>query len=195
MSHDDLLDRAVRAAKEFGDSAATEADTSRNVILAAAVEQHQRRRRTATIVMPVLATLLIAQSALAAATGSLAPTAWWHAVVNAMPMQRIAARSAPRQATALARQDPNPRAAPKPLPTASPATDLNSVVPTSTVSNPVPLPVAKPRYVPPDVPPDADGALYATAHGAHFVHRDPAAALRAWDTYLRAMPHGRYVIE
>ena len=33
-------------------------------------------------------------------------------------------------------------------------------------------------------------ALYAAAHRAHFVDRDPAAALIAWDAYLAAAPEG-----
>jgi hypothetical protein len=32
--------------------------------------------------------------------------------------------------------------------------------------------------------------LYAVAHKAHFVDRDPVAALRAWDAYLAAAPDG-----
>jgi hypothetical protein len=40
-------------------------------------------------------------------------------------------------------------------------------------------------------PPAIDaGVLYAQAHRAHFVDRDPAAALRAWDVYLAAAPDG-----
>jgi hypothetical protein len=38
---------------------------------------------------------------------------------------------------------------------------------------------------------DPEGTrLYAEAHRAHFVDRDPAAALRAWDAYLAARPDG-----
>ncbi|MDI1448886.1 hypothetical protein [Polyangium sp. 6x1] len=42
---------------------------------------------------------------------------------------------------------------------------------------------------------DADDALYRAAHQAHFVTRDPAAALAAWDAYLRAAPRGRFAPE
>jgi hypothetical protein len=43
--------------------------------------------------------------------------------------------------------------------------------------------------------PDPD-ALYREAHEAHFVRKDPAAALAAWDRYLGASgPNGRFVLE
>ena len=42
---------------------------------------------------------------------------------------------------------------------------------------------------------DAEEALYAAAHRAHFVARDPAAALRAWDDYLAVYPAGRFSLE
>ncbi|MRG98389.1 tetratricopeptide repeat protein [Polyangium spumosum] len=42
---------------------------------------------------------------------------------------------------------------------------------------------------------DPDDALYRAAHQAHFVTRDPAAALSAWDAYLRAAPRGRFAPE
>ncbi|MDI3289117.1 hypothetical protein [Polyangium sp. 15x6] len=42
---------------------------------------------------------------------------------------------------------------------------------------------------------DTDDALYRAAHQAHFVTRDPAAALAGWDAYLRAAPRGRFAPE
>jgi hypothetical protein len=38
-------------------------------------------------------------------------------------------------------------------------------------------------------------ALYKEAHRIHFAERDPGAALRAWDAYLRADPRGRFAVE
>ena len=38
-------------------------------------------------------------------------------------------------------------------------------------------------------------ALYRVAHGAHFIDRDPARALAAWDAYLRAAPNGAFAPE
>ncbi|WP_437751333.1 tetratricopeptide repeat protein [Sorangium sp. So ce1389] len=46
----------------------------------------------------------------------------------------------------------------------------------------------------PPAGPDAD-ALYQAAHRAHFVERNPSAALGAWDAYLAAAPRGRFATE
>ncbi|WP_437719363.1 hypothetical protein WMF45_25000 [Sorangium sp. So ce448] len=46
----------------------------------------------------------------------------------------------------------------------------------------------------PPAGPDAD-ALYQAAHRAHFVERNPAAALDAWNAYLAAAPRGRFAVE
>jgi hypothetical protein len=43
--------------------------------------------------------------------------------------------------------------------------------------------------------PDPTHDLYRAAHRAHFVDQNPAAALPAWDEYLRAAPNGRFAIE
>jgi hypothetical protein len=48
----------------------------------------------------------------------------------------------------------------------------------------------------PSAPPsDPTHDLYRTAHRAHFVDQNPAAALAAWDEYLRAAPQGRFALE
>lgn len=38
-------------------------------------------------------------------------------------------------------------------------------------------------------------AAYEFAHRAHFVDKDPSAALAAWSDYLRQHPRGRFVVE
>lgn len=38
-------------------------------------------------------------------------------------------------------------------------------------------------------------ALYEAAHRAHFVDRNPRAALSAWNAYLAAAPRGRFAVE
>lgn len=43
-------------------------------------------------------------------------------------------------------------------------------------------------------PPDAL-SLYRSAHRAHFVERDPAAALAGYEAYLAAAPNGRFALE
>ena len=42
---------------------------------------------------------------------------------------------------------------------------------------------------------DPDLELYREAHRAHFVQRDPRAALEAWDRYLAAYPRGNFTLE
>ena len=42
---------------------------------------------------------------------------------------------------------------------------------------------------------DPDLALYRAAHRAHFVTRDPRAALAAWDRYLAEHPQGTFALE
>jgi len=51
--------------------------------------------------------------------------------------------------------------------------------------------------LPAAAPPDADGELasYGAAHRAHFVTKDPVAALRLWTAYLARYPRGRFVPE
>ena len=76
--------------------------------------------------------------------------------------------------------EPEPVAVPEPAPEPEPA--------------PSPPPAKKlPAVVP--APADVD-ALYRAAHDAHFVRRDPAAALAGWDRYLAAAgPGGRFTLE
>ncbi len=42
---------------------------------------------------------------------------------------------------------------------------------------------------------DPEESAYARAHQAHFVDRDPSAALVAWDRYLEDYPNGRLALE
>jgi hypothetical protein len=48
------------------------------------------------------------------------------------------------------------------------------------------------RATPASTSPDA---LYADGHRAHFVEKNPQAALEAWDQYLAVAPHGRFAPE
>ena len=46
-----------------------------------------------------------------------------------------------------------------------------------------------------DVAANAEEALYAKAHRAHFVEHDSLTAVRAWEAYLEAYPNGRFALE
>ncbi|AUX44122.1 hypothetical protein SOCE26_055840 [Sorangium cellulosum] len=86
---------------------------------------------------------------------------------------------APRRAEA-----PAPPRAARPAPPAAPREAGLSPEPAT----------AGPQAAPPPAGPDVD-ALYQAAHRAHFVERNPAAALAAWDVYLAAAPRGRFSVE
>ncbi len=47
----------------------------------------------------------------------------------------------------------------------------------------------------PSLPSDEASMLYAAAHHAHFVSRDPALALRAWDAFLAFAPDDPLALE
>jgi hypothetical protein len=70
-------------------------------------------------------------------------------------------------------------ASPSPLPAATTAPSLEKAPPGGSVSSAAP----------------PDGDAYAHAHRLHFDGDDPAAALAAWDDYLRRFPSGRFVPE
>jgi TolA-binding protein len=83
---------------------------------------------------------------------------------------------------------PVPDLAPKP-----PRNEAPAPVPTMP-DPPKPLPIAAP--VPkPTAKIDRETPLYEDAHEAHFVARDPARALAAWDAYLVGYPSGRFAPE
>lgn len=58
-----------------------------------------------------------------------------------------------------------------------------------------PDPTANGHAPPAGSAPDPHAALFAEAHRLHFVERDPARALTAWDRYLTAAPNGRFTPE
>jgi hypothetical protein len=80
--------------------------------------------------------------------------------------------------------------------------------PPTPAPTPAPRPAPPPRMPAPSPPPrilpppkataaieDRETPLYREAHEAHFVARDPARALAAWDAYLGAHPNGRFAPE
>ncbi|WP_437643333.1 tetratricopeptide repeat protein [Sorangium sp. So ce362] len=88
--------------------------------------------------------------------------------------------------------DPAPPRAPV-MAVAPPA--RKAVAPSAARVPPAPPKAADPQAIQrPPAGPDAD-ALYQAAHRAHFVERDPASALDAWNAYLAAAPRGRFAVE
>lgn len=62
------------------------------------------------------------------------------------------------------------------------------------VAAPAPLAAASSSASAPSPSDAAADALYTRAHALHFQAHDDAAALAAWDAYLRAAPSGRYAV-
>ncbi|WP_437684742.1 tetratricopeptide repeat protein [Sorangium sp. So ce176] len=89
---------------------------------------------------------------------------------------------------------PAPRRAP--VVAVAPPARSSSIAPSAASSTKASRPPAgDPQAVQrPPAGPDAD-ALYQAAHRAHFVDRNPAAALAAWNDYLAAAPRGRFAVE
>ncbi|WP_437629458.1 tetratricopeptide repeat protein [Sorangium sp. So ce854] len=142
----------------------------------------------------------------------------------APPPEADAPAPPPPEADAPAPQPPEPRAAeiapPAPLPAPPLAPTAPPLAPTAPPPRRAPVvavapPARAPSIAPsaagpakasqppasdpqaiqrPPTGPDAD-ALYQAAHRAHFVDRNPSAALAAWNEYLAAAPRGRFAVE
>jgi len=83
-----------------------------------------------------------------------------------------------------------PRPPPSPPPPSSSSSSSSSSPPHPTLPTPRRPRVlaAAPDDLPPAEAPPSPDALYEEAHFAHFVRKDYAAALRAWDRYLAIGP-------
>ncbi|HTQ06420.1 MAG TPA: hypothetical protein VMI54_21320 [Polyangiaceae bacterium] len=205
---DDLLARAARALREetAGDDASARFTRSR--IMASVHDERVKRRTRWAFLIPIAATF-VAASAFGAATGKThavmlvitralgihreeAPPARpvpRHAVARPFPSSAPVATpstvAAPSAGASDVAPPPEPPAVPEPPPAAKGERALTSGTPG--------LAAAAPSHALPaagDAAADPTFELYRTAHQAHFVDRDYARALGAWDAYLRAAPHG-----
>jgi hypothetical protein len=198
MTSSDLLREAAGALRELGDGAHGPAETTRARVLQQVAERRRRKQRIGAALLS-LACVSMGSTAWAAATGRL--PAVWRLVTGAF--QRDTHETAPPIAThGTARPTPPPIApaptiAPSPMMVApaAPATRAprekavraeirrpQSPAPTAPVAAPVPAR-------------DPQDTLFKAAYQAHFVARDPSAALDGWDRYLAAAPDGRYALE
>ncbi|WP_437774144.1 tetratricopeptide repeat protein [Sorangium sp. So ce1097] len=98
---------------------------------------------------------------------------------------------APLPAPPLAPTAPPPRRVAVAPPARAPSIAPSAAGPAEASQPPAGDPQAIQR---PPAGPDAD-ALYQAAHRAHFVDRNPSAALAAWNEYLAAAPRGRFAVE
>jgi len=215
---DDLLLRAARALREetTGDDAGARFTRSR--IMASVHDERVKRRTRWAFVLPIAATF-IASGAYGAVTGKTRQAI--EVVARALGMQPI---SAPAPAPAPAQAPRPPRAVvPPPEPTATESLAPPEEPPPPAPEPPAPVAALAPAVEQEEPPvadlgarpahptavapqrtslPGAGGAaadptfdLYRTAHELHFVTRDYARALGAWDAYLKAAPRGALVPE
>jgi TolA-binding protein len=161
----------------------------------ASLHQERRRRMTRRALLWPLAAILVGSTAWAGATGRLGEMV--NVVVHAAGLAP-APTTPPGEAPAAAKVPPPaaPSAAPSAVAEAEPEPaepELEPAAPAprrATASVPSAAPSAPPATVTSE-----EQVLYRAAHRAHFQDHDWAAALEAWDAYLRAAPQGRFVPE
>ncbi len=199
---DDSLTPFLRALREEGDSSATDSARFTRARVMSSLHRTQRRRGLRVAFLLPIAAVLVGSTALAAAGGGVSES--WRQVqvvlglapaTSPSPLTRPAARGAgyARAARALAAPPARtvPAAAPPPAesPAAEPAPQPAKPMPHASVAAPAPSASAAPAAS------DPSHELYRTAHRLHFSGGDRAAALEAWDAYLRAAPNGRFAME
>jgi hypothetical protein len=207
--HDDVLTRATRCLREEqerllagGDwrSAAPIDDPTWGRVVGD-LRRGRARRRWISMAALQLAIGLGSVGVWAAVTGRLPGIAAGPAPQAAVPVDRaspVRSRRASTRATPAPESAPPPPTPPAPVPSAETAPERSirargtpgrSTAAARATDAPAPL---APRAVEaqatifPEV--RAADALYRQAHELHFVHRDFAAALAAWDRYLAADP-------
>ncbi|HYQ41311.1 MAG TPA: hypothetical protein VER11_05075 [Polyangiaceae bacterium] len=190
----DLLAEATRALREAEPVSEFEARATRARVMNGLHQTRVRRRTRLAFLLPIAASF-VAVSAWGAASGQ--------ARVVLEKLERFVGVAAPSPTPA--KVNPRkPAAAPaRPVPSQEPTarTPMQDAEPT------LPAPVAAPEAVPARASasasassaraerPDPTLSLYRVAHAAHFVDRDPARALAAWDAYLSAAPSGQFAPE
>ncbi|WP_437475648.1 hypothetical protein WME75_23785 [Sorangium sp. So ce1014] len=221
---DDVLREAARALREGADASRARRDETRARVMRSLKAQRARRLTTVRVVVPLAAVLvgsvawasaarwfpggwndIASQLGLSAAEAPIEPPAPPSPRALSGP-RRAAEAPAPPEAEApadpLAPVQPSmPLPGPDPAPPRAPVMAVapparKAVAPSAARVPPAPRKAAgDPQAIQrPPAGPDAD-ALYQAAHRAHFVERDPASALAAWDAYLAAAPRGRFAVE
>jgi hypothetical protein len=195
MSGQDVLDRASRALCDQARKPSAQVSRTRALVMLRA-SRRVRRSRTSVVLFPIAAVLAVS-SAWASAQGGGVRV--WTRVeslvasveekIEARPRERprpVAAADVPAPAASHAEEDPAriPELAIDALPPAEPTP---SAAPATTIQR---RPAIAGAAVHAETAIDGQAArLYAAAHHAHFVDRDPPRALRAWDDFLAYAPN------
>lgn len=176
MSEERDLRDAFAALRDEHAGATEASSATRTRILLAASKRRRRKLVVLRVVVP-LAAVLALSTAWAAVTGRLPH------VFDRVPERAVAPPPPPAASSVVVVPMPTPPAPTKPESVAHVAApEATTAAARASVSAKAPLA-------------DAEDALYRRAHHAHFVEKDAARALAAWDAYLAAHPNGRFAPE
>jgi hypothetical protein len=215
----DLLADAARALREEADGRSPAADATR-MRVGASVRRHRERRLFALRASVVLVAAALGSTAWAAATGRLpglraltqivsvraGGTDQAKAAEDRSTRQLVVDRAVPKVDEAQAPpREPPAEASSEPTPSPRAGVDRAASADRPPAREPPVAPGPASREAAPERPEppsastagDADAAadaLYARAHALHFQARDHAAALSAWEAYLRSAPRGRFAV-
>jgi tetratricopeptide (TPR) repeat protein len=220
MSDNDAFDRALQALRETGETSADEVARTRRRVLDTLHRGERRGRRTFWVLLPIAAVLA---GGAAFAKNSDVVQRVWTGVVETVGIRAPAAPSVPHEppmraegAGSSSAEEPVNDSIPdvprvEPAETAAPSESAPHAPaprrvrrPAVAEQTPEPAPSATPEVVETEAPGtsaaanDAEAAslqLYKNAYRLHFGEQRYAAALAAWDEYLRAAPAGRLVVE
>jgi hypothetical protein len=188
----DLLEEAVSALREDGESDDAQHRFTRARVMASLHQGTVKRRTRLAFVLPIAATF-IATSAWGVSSGRA--IVWLEEIrtVFGFPSEPKPPPEAPKAKA--------PSRAPRALEAKPqrPVEEVAAIPPPPPVAEeiekPAPERVPVPASAAPDAGLDAELELYRTAHRAHFTERDSEAALAGWDAYLAKAPKGRFVLE
>jgi TolA-binding protein len=201
MTHDPLFE-ATRALRELSDvESDAERFTRQKVLLD--IRQRQRTKARRTIFAVPLAVFAIGSVAMAATRGHIPePVRKWVAQVTGIESVAHERRAIVPRAMPSVSESPSDR-----LPEASGVSSAPEVpaAPIALAPEPSLPPAASPAPAASSGrggPATADSPLteaefqrYRLAHEAHFIKKDPEAALALWNDYLAHAPSGRLAVE
>lgn len=168
----DLLDLAIDAVRDAGDDVDAGVPQATGLRVRRSLEARGRRPRIWAAIAAALGISTLGGVAFAIATGR------WAVLGSPETHAAVIAPAAPHRVHA-------------------PAPVLAASAPPVVAREPIEEPVRAPAPAAPTRPTHRATveAAYRRAHELHFRGDDPAAALAAWDDYLRADPGGRFAAE